>query len=462
MTTTSEIELPYNWVPRDYQVPLWQYMAKPHAPRDDGSIPGKRAVCLWHRRAGKDLCGINIVQTEAYKRVGLYWHLLPTYQQGRKIVWNGFTRDGRKFLDHFHPDLVESTHNTEMRVNFKNGSIYQVVGTDDVDKLVGTNPIGCIFSEYSLQDPRAWDYIRPILAENGGFAIFIYTPRGRNHGYDLYTMAAGNPDWFCQSLDIFTTGAVHPSVLDEERAAGMPEPLIKQEYLCSFDAALVGSYFGDLLETAQNEQRIGAFPYDPKLPVITAWDLGMHDSMSIWFAQRHYGEVRLIDYYENHGQGFEHYAKVLKDRGYVYDYHIAPWDIEVRELGTGKSRIEVARNFGINFRANRRVTQTQEKINAARQMLNRCYFNQPRMLSDGNGINGLECLKQFRKEFDTKKKIYKDRPEHDWTSHGASAFMELAWGIKEPVDSSKLQHNAVMERDFDDFDPFDNVIEARF
>ena len=184
MPDRQELVLPYSWEPRDYQLDVWNYM--------EGLQENKRAVCVWHRRSGKDVTAINIVSVKSQERVGLYWHLLPTYKQGRAIVWNGFTRDGRAFLDHFHPDLIEAKNSTEMRITFKNGSQYQVVGTDDINSLVGTNPIGCIFSEYSLHDPGAWEYIRPILLENGGWALFIYTARGRNHGWTLLEMAKKN------------------------------------------------------------------------------------------------------------------------------------------------------------------------------------------------------------------------------------------------------------------------------
>lgn len=454
----SEIELPLI-TPRDYQMDLWSYM--------QSGKEGKRAVCVWHRRTGKDLTAINICAAEMVERVGLYWHLLPTYQQGRKIVWNGMTREGKKFLDYLPKELYARDPNkTEMSIEFINGSIYQVIGTDEVDRLVGSNPVGCIFSEFSLQDPKAWDYIRPILRENGGWAIFIYTPRGRNHGYDLYNMATNNAKWFAQTLSINDTGIVSPEAIVEERASGMPEELIKQEFYCSFDASLVGAYYGGLLEKAAADNRIGAFPYDPKLPVCTSWDLGMHDSMAIWFFQVHYDTVRVIEYYEDHGKGFEFYAQVIKERAYVYDYHVAPWDINVRELGTGRSRIEVALGFGIRFRANPRI-KLEEGINAVRQLIPKCYFNSEGMVSEANGTNGLEALKQFRKDWDSKKKQFRDSPTHDWTSHGASAFKELAWGLRRPVDVSNkptivggtVDHDPLA---YDDFWDIGNVTEVDF
>jgi hypothetical protein len=147
----KKIVLPYEYAPRNYQLPAWKHF--------EGLEPGKRGVCVWHRRAGKDLFAINLVATKVMQRRGLYWHLLPTYKQGRAIVWNGFTKQGRKFLDYFPPEILAGPPNkSEMKVTFKNGSLYQVVGTDDINSLVGTNPVGCILSEYSLHDPAAWDY----------------------------------------------------------------------------------------------------------------------------------------------------------------------------------------------------------------------------------------------------------------------------------------------------------------
>ena len=170
------ITLPNNWQPRPYQENLWRAL--------ESGV--KRAVTVWHRRAGKDLTFIHWTACKAFERPGLYWHILPTYAQGRKIVWDGMTRDGRKFLDAFPDEVIVKKRDDEMTLWLEGGSQWQVIGTDNVDRLVGTNPVGCVFSEYPLQNPRAWDFIRPILAENGGWAVFSYTPRGRNHGYRLY------------------------------------------------------------------------------------------------------------------------------------------------------------------------------------------------------------------------------------------------------------------------------------
>jgi hypothetical protein len=421
-----------------------------------GPAEGKRAVCVWHRRAGKDLFAINLIQTKIVERVGTYWHMLPTYKQGRNIVWNGFTRDGRKFLDHFHPQLVQNTNNTEMRVTFFNGANYQVVGTDDINSLVGTNPVGVVFSEYSLHDPAAWDYIRPILAENGGWALFIYTARGKNHGYHLFTMAEKNARWFCQKLVAGDEGTkredgspvIPTSVIDEEREAKMPEAMVQQEFFCSFEAPFVGAYYGDQMMALDKQNRITKVPWEPKLPVHTAWDLGVGDSTSIWFFQEYGMEIRVIDYYENSGEGLPHYAKVLRGNvdghfhkaDYVYGTHYAPHDIKVREFSSGKSRIDVAKELGIRFRVTKKH-EVEDGIEVVRATLPMCWI-------DGEKCaRGIEGLRQYRKEFDDLNKCFKANPLHDWTSHPADAFRIYAMGR-----ALRPKDNRGQKRAQDDYD----------
>lgn len=416
------ISLPFNWRPRDYQMPAWQHF--------EGPEEGKRGVAVWHRRAGKDLFGINMCATKAFERVGTYWHLLPTYKQGRNIVWNGMTRDGRKFIDHFPEELVEDVNNTEMRIKFTNGSIYQVVGTDNVDSLVGTNPVGCIFSEYSIHDPGAWDYIRPILRENGGWAFFIYTPRGHNHGFTLRNIAENRAKernlWFFSELCVCDNGSgkeytnvLTPEDIQDERLSGMPEEMIQQEFFVSFEAGMVGSYYGQQMRWLQQNEHIRRVPWEPKLEVHTAWDLGMDDAMSIWFYQEYAGEYRFIDYYEMSGEGLPHYANHLKSKLYSYGTHWAPWDIVIRELGTGDSRIEAARKLGIQFRTVSKHI-IMDGVEAVRSVLPKCYFDEERC------ERGINALRSYRKEYDEKLKIFRSSPLHDWSSHGSDSFRTFA------------------------------------
>lgn len=438
-----DITIPYKYKPRSYQLPLWKFF----------ETGGRRGVAVWHRRAGKDLLAINLCCTMMMERPGLYWHLLPTYNQGRKIVWNGFTREGRSFLDYFPKSLIKSKNDTDMRIKMKTGSIYQVVGTDDPDRLVGTNPIGCVFSEYSLQDPKAWDIIRPILAENDGFALFIYTARGKNHGYDMVRMAEKNPKWFCEVLVAGDKGTkredgtpvLSDEIIEDERAAGMPEELIKQEFYCSFEAPIVGAYYGKQMMIAADSGRITKVPWEPRLKVHTAWDLGIGDSTAIWFVQQHAFENRIIDYYENSGEGLSHYAKIMNEgrRGeYVYGRHYAPHDIEVRELGTGKSRKQTARELGIRF-VTVKKHNISDGIDAVRNLLSSCWFD------DNNCTRGIEALRQYRKDWDDQKKCYGDRPLHDWTSHPADAFRTLAAGLKKNVGDSRRSRQETADSNYD-------------
>lgn len=224
---TKTIRIPFNFTPRPYQVKLYNCIA-------DGY---KRAVTCWHRRAGKDKTMVNIIAKEALKRVGSYYYFFPSYKQGRKILWDGMDRDGFPFAGHIPKEVREKTNDQEMRIKLKNGSIIQIVGTDDIDAIVGSNPVGCVFSEYALQKPQAWEFIRPIMAENNGWAIFNSTPRGLNHFHEIYQTALREDDWFSELLTIEDTGILTEADIQKERDEGMSENLIQQEYYCLFTAS---------------------------------------------------------------------------------------------------------------------------------------------------------------------------------------------------------------------------------
>ena len=245
-------------------------------------------------------------------------------------------------------------------------------------------------------------------------------------------MASRNDKWFCQRLSVDDTSAVPAEAIEDERNAGMPEELIQQEFFCSFDAPLVGSYYGSLMAKALAEERIKEVPYEPRLEVNKAWDLGMGDSTAIIFFQQFGNEYRIIDYYENQGEGIPHYVKVIREKDYIYGKHIAPHDIKVREMGTGKSRFEVARDLGLRFHVCPHVL-IEDGIEAARSIIPRCYFDEKRCTTL------VEALRQYRKDYDEKRKVYRDKPLHDWTSHAADAFRYLALGTRDlTIDKRKL------------------------
>jgi len=227
------ITLPYNFTPRPYQRPVLNAL----------DHDKNRALCVWHRRSGKDITYLNFMIKRMFERVGAYYYFLPEYNQGRKILWDGINRDGFPYMNYFPKEIIKSKNGQEMKITVINGSLFQIIGTDRFDSVMGTNPIGCVFSEYSLQNPLAWDYIRPILTENRGWAIFNFTPRGMNHAFKLYNEVQNNPSWFCELLTIDDTKredgtpVVTTDMVEEERNSGMSEAMIRQEYYCDFTAS---------------------------------------------------------------------------------------------------------------------------------------------------------------------------------------------------------------------------------
>lgn len=414
------IQLPNKWRPRAYQMPLWSYM-------ENG---GKRGVAVWHRRAGKDDVCLNVGAVKAFERVGNYWHMLPMYSQARKAIWDAVNpRTGKKRIDEAFPvELRKTTRNQEMMIEFLNGSTWQVVGSDNFDSLVGTTPCGIVFSEFSIANPRAWAYLRPILAENDGWAMFIYTARGRNHGFSLLQTALKNDDWFGEVLTADKTGVFDEKTLESERQELIDmygeedgDSLFRQEYYCSFDAALLGAYYGKWIEKAENEGRVGNFPVGDG-EVFTVWDLGYSDDTVIWFFQLEIGgTIRIIDYYASSGKDISHYVEILNKKGYLYGRHYMPHDAYAETIqGAGKSILKQMHDLGVRNIERVPDESVQQGIQAARNILPHCKFDKEKC------DLGLESLRNYQREWNDDKKCFKDTPLHNWASHAADAFRYLA------------------------------------
>ena len=297
----------------------------------------KRFLVVWPRRSGKEICAINLVLRAAFRRVGTYYIVYPNFSSGRRILWDAIDIDGRKVLNHYIPDnIVVSRNEQQMKIKLINGSQIQILGSDDVDRsLVGTNAVGIVYSEYALQDPRAWSLAIPILRASDGWAMFISTPRGKNAFYELYNMAKENPDWFCQRLTLDDTKHIDSAEIEKEIETGqISRDLALQEYYCDFSLGVEGSYYGKYVDDLRRKSQITAVVWDPYLPVHTAWDLGYNDPTTIIFFQVFANQVRIIDCYENNKKGLEHYSKVIKEKEYSYGKHIAPFDIAVHDLST--------------------------------------------------------------------------------------------------------------------------------
>jgi len=427
-------EIPFNFRARDYQVEFLRQVQRSIEGRSDK----RYFMQIWHRRSGKDkTCIADIAPRRLIKDPCLVKYVYPTLVMGRDNMWDGIGKDGYRYLNHI-PDFIRSgaANETRMQIPIVNGSIFQVAGSDNPDSLRGGNAKMNIFSEWSDHDPYAWDVIEPILRENDGISVFNMTPRGDNHARSMYEYAKDNPKWYVQLLTAKDT-----KVFTEQELEEIQEDIIKryaadgrsesearayfdQEYMCSFTSPVIGSYYGESIRRAETENRITTVPIYEGANVNTAWDLGIDDSMTIWFYQTIANQIRLVDYYENSGEGLAHYAKVLQDKGYLYGKHTAPFDIAVRELGTGKSRLEVARGLGIKFDVAPNLS-IEDGVSAVRSMFSECWFDANKC------VRGINALKNYKKDWDEKNKVFRNNPKHDWSSHGADAFRVLAIGQKQ-------------------------------
>lgn len=422
-----ETVLPNNWRPRKDQMALWRYL--------EGG--GTRAVECAHRRWGKDDVSLHYTACAAMQKPGNYWHMLPEYNQARKVIWDAVNpKTGKRRIDEAFPESIRSaTRKHDMQIELINGSIWQLLGSDNYNRYVGSPPMGVVFSEWSLANPMCWPYIMPILEENGGWAIWIYTMRGNNHGAQLLNFAMNQPDWFAQKLTaedtpVFTREQLVriKSELISIHGPEHGEALFMQEYYCSSEASVLGAIYAKQIAQARKDKRICNVPHASGIEVNTFWDLGMDDSTTIWFIQSIGREHRVIDYYEATGEGLPHYAKILKEKPYVYGEHFMPHDAAVRELGTGKSRRDTAEELGIRpVKIVKRAKDAQavrNGIEAGRNIFSQCWFDEKKC---AQGLSGLEG---YHFEYDEENKKLKDTPSHTWHSHASDGWRTFAVGYQ--------------------------------
>jgi phage terminase large subunit len=379
----------------------------------------KRLLLVWPRRSGKDLVAINLLLRQALRRVGTYFYVFPTFSSGRRILWDAIDISGNRVLNYYIPEeLVESRNEQQMRIRLKNGSQIQIIGSDNFDNtLVGTNAVGMIFSEYALQDPRAWSYSLPILKASDGWALFESTPRGKNAFWELYNIASHSKDWFCELLTVEDTKHISLDEIEKEIETGqISRDLALQEFWCSFTLGVEGSYYAKNLDELRLRGQITHVPYEPGFPVHTAWDLGYNDPTVIIFFQVVGQVIRVIDYYENNKKGLEHYVRILQQKEYAYGKHIAPFDIAVHDLSTGISRWKTMHDLGVTFiRYSEKQPGIEDGIEAVRRNLPKMWFD------ERNCASLIKSLENYRQEYDPKRQVYKGQPLHDFASHAADA-----------------------------------------
>jgi len=390
-------------------------------------------VIVCHRRFGKTVFAINELIKQCLsstKERPRFAYLAPTYTQAKSIAWD--------YLKHFSRPIPNiSINEAEMRIDYPHGGRIQLFGCNNPDGLRGIYLDGCILDEYAQMPPSLFgEVVRPALSDRQGFAIFIGTPKGKNAFFDLYQRASEIDSWFTAIYKASETRVVEPEELEDAKHI-MSHEEYQQEYECSWTAAIKGAIYGQLMATAEMDKRVGFVPIEPMLDVHTFWDLGISDSMSIWFVQATGSEIRLINYYENNNQGMQHYIQYLesfaKEQQIKYGEHYAPHDIKVRELMTGESRQDTARKMGINFRVVRQH-KVEDGIEATRRILPRCWF-------DANRCKlGIQALSQYRYDYDDKHGTFKKSPLHDWTSHASDAFRQMGVSWSDRLARSKPEY----------------------
>ncbi|MBN9410842.1 MAG: terminase family protein [Burkholderiales bacterium] len=385
------------------------------------------AILVCHRRAGKTVaCVAELVLSALFtkKSDARYAYVAPQYNQAKDIAW--------MYVKQLTADIPGVQYNeSELRADLPNGARIRLYGADNPDRLRGLYLDGVILDEFADMRSSVWgEIVRPMLADRKGWAVFIGTPKGHNEFYTAWQGAQDNPAWFKLRLRASASGLIDPVELEDARR-GMTDDQYEQEFECSFEAAVAGAYYAKDIAKAEEEGRITDVPYDPGLPVFTAWDIGYSDDTAVWFWQMVRGEVRVIDYFAANGEGVEYYAKMLNARGYNYaklgklPYLWLPHDAAAKTFASGgKSTQEQFESFGYTSLIVPMLS-VQDGIQAARMMMPRVWIDRKKC------HEGIEALKLYRREWDDDKKIFRDKPLHDWTSHPADAFREMAIAWRE-------------------------------
>ncbi len=375
-------------------------------------------VGVAHRRMGKTVAALNQLiksSLENGQQSPRYAYIAPTYGQAKRVAWD--------YLTHFVRPLNAETNITELRVDFL-GRRIQLYGSENFDSLRGQYFDGVVLDEIGDQNPKIWnEIIRPSLSDRKGYCLFIGTPKGNNHFKDLFDRADKEEGWAALQFKASETNLIDEEELRSARKE-MGDDKFNQEFECSFNAAVEGSYYGKIIGELEEKNRMCEITRDDLCQTYVAWDLGMGDSTALWVAQNAGQEVRLMDYVENHGQGLDWYVNWLKDNKWETAEQLLPHDVAVRELGTGKSRLEVLRESGLNVKVLPRLS-VDDGIQSVRRLLPRCWFNIPQVKQ------GLDCLRNYRREHDEKRNVFFDKPLHDWASHGSDSFRYLALGMEQ-------------------------------
>jgi len=418
------IKIPYT--PRKHQSYLHQQINK-----------HRWSVLVCHRRFGKTVCMINHLIKSALTcnlKNPRFAYIAPTFKQAKSIAWD--------YMKQFTAKIPATKFNeTELRVDLPNGARITLLGAENSDGLRGIYLDGCVIDEYANIEGKLFaEIIRPALSDRKGYCVFIGTPAGMNNNfYDLYQHANGAEDWFNYKAKASETKIVDPEELEKAREV-MGEKKYMQEFECDWIANIEGAIYGDEMNKLDDKKQLSRVPYDPTLPVSTAWDLGVADHSSIIFFQQKGTAIQIIDYHEERGHGLPHYIQLLNEKPYVYKEHYAPHDIEVQEFGNGKTRREIAYQLGIRFKVVPKLP-VEEGIHAVTMLLNRCWID------TDHCKNLIDALRHYHRKYIDKNRMFRSKPVHDWSSHACDAMRYLAVGLQE-LNTRQTAPQSVADNDY--------------
>lgn len=416
------IKVPYGMIPRHYQIEFLQAVRE-----------GKNVCSVIHRRAGKDVISVQAWLLRALTRVGTHVYLFPLIQQARAVIWKGMDFDGRPFLAAIPDALISKKNEARMEIELINGSRMVLGGSNNYNGLMGTNPVTIIYSEFSLHNPLARQYLNPILVQNRGIEIFQFTPRGKNHGWEVMDQVRDNPRYFVQHLTCEQTfvdpektiRVIPESFIVEAKAMGMSEEHIRQEFYCDFDVGNIGAYFTREMSDMEQEGRLTFVKPNPALPLHTVWDLGGTDATACWLFQLEGRYINLVGLIHDSGYGLKWYLdkveQLRQSFGCRWGNHFMPHDVKQAHQGweQAESRLMIARQHGWFFQVTPKVN-FEDGIEAMRYIF-------PKMRIDKTNCQiGIRAIREYQRQYDEQRACYQSKPMDNWATHIVDALRYLA------------------------------------
>jgi phage terminase large subunit len=424
------IRIPYRINPRHYQK---DFLIAVHR--------GLNVLSVIHRRGGKDVISVEAWLLRALTRIGTHVYLFPLVQQARAVIWKGMDYDGKPFLSSIPDILIAKKNEARMEIELINGSRMVLGGSNNYDGLMGTNPVTIIYSEFSLHNPMARQYLNPILVQNNGIEILQYTPRGKNHGWEVMEAVRENPKYLVQHLNVKQTfkdeAMTIPVISDEQieyaRRMGMSEEMIRQEFMCDFEVGNIGAYFTREISDMEIEGRLTHVKPNPNLPLHSVWDLGGTDATAGWLFQLEGKYINLIHILHDSGQGLKYYLekaeRIRQSIGCKWGNHFMPHDVAQGHQGweSTESRLMIARKHGWFFQVTPKVN-FEDGIEAIRYVF-------PMMRIDKlNCQIGIRALREYQREYDEQRACYRAKPLDNWATHIVDAIRYLAVNFRRLYD----------------------------